>query len=57
MGEEFNITPRDVPRVETKYRRIVTRLPHPDSVPVLEKLRRCEPASMRGQPPLVWHRA
>jgi 4-aminobutyrate aminotransferase / (S)-3-amino-2-methylpropionate transaminase / 5-aminovalerate transaminase len=24
---------------------------------VLETLRRCEPASMRGQPPLVWHRA
>jgi 4-aminobutyrate aminotransferase-like enzyme len=57
MGEEFNITPKNVPRVETKYRRIVTPLPHPDSVPVLEKLRQCEPASMRGQPPLVWHRA
>jgi 4-aminobutyrate aminotransferase/(S)-3-amino-2-methylpropionate transaminase len=57
MGEEFDITPKIVPRVETKYRRIVTPLPHPDSVPVLEKLRLYEPASMRGQPPLVWHRA
>ena len=57
MGQEFDITPRDVPRVETKYRRIVTALPHPDSVPVLAKLRRCEPVSMRGQPPLVWDRA
>ncbi len=57
MGHEFDITPRDVPRVETKYRRIVTALPHPDSLPVLEMLRRCEPVSMRGQPPLVWDRA
>jgi 4-aminobutyrate aminotransferase/(S)-3-amino-2-methylpropionate transaminase len=57
MGQEFDITPKNVPRVETKYRRIATRLPHPDSVPVLEKLRQCEPVSMRGQPPLVWDRA
>ncbi len=57
MGKEFSITPRDVPRVETKYRRIVTPLPHPDSVPTIEKLRRFEPQSMRGQPPLVWERA
>ena len=57
MGKEFSITPRDVPRVETKYRRIVTPLPHPDSVPTIEKLRRFEPQSMRGQPPLVWDRA
>src|SRR5580658_1207746 len=57
MGQEFNITPKNVPRVETRYRRIITPLPHPDSVPVLEKLHQCEPASMRGQPPLVWDRA
>ena len=57
MGKEFSITPRSVPRVETKYRRIVTPLPHPESVATLEKLRRFEPQSMRGQPPLVWERA
>src|SRR2546421_8430228 len=57
MGKEFSITPRDIPRVETKYRRIVTQLPHPDSIATLEKLRRFEPQSMRGQPPLVWDRA
>jgi DNA-binding transcriptional MerR regulator len=39
MGKEFSIGPRDVARVETKYRRIATKLPHPDSVPTLEKLR------------------
>jgi 4-aminobutyrate aminotransferase/(S)-3-amino-2-methylpropionate transaminase len=57
MGKEFSIVPREVPRVETRYRRIATPLPHPDSVPTLEKLRQFEPQSMRGQPPLVWDRA
>src|SRR2546421_2369571 len=57
MGKEFSITPRAVPRVETKYRRIGTPLPHPDSVATLEKLRKFEPQSMRGQPSLVWDRA
>src|SRR5262252_7188438 len=57
MGKEFTITPRQVPRVETRFRRIVTDLPHPDSIATLEKLRQFEPQSMRGQPPLVWDRA
>src|SRR6267154_1139490 len=57
MGKEFNITPRTVPRVETKFRRIISQLPHPDSLATLEKLRQLEPQSMRGQPPLVWDRA
>ena len=57
MGKEFSITPRDVPHVETKFRRIGTPIPHPDSVPTLEKLREFEPISMRGQPPIVWDRA
>ncbi|MEY4941092.1 MAG: hypothetical protein RIQ93_2827, partial [Verrucomicrobiota bacterium] len=57
MGKEFSIVPRDVARVETKYRRIATAIPHPDSLVTLEKLRKFEPISMRGQPPIVWERA
>ena len=57
MGKEFSITPRAVPHVETKYRRIASKLPHPDSVATLKKLRRFEPLAMQGQPPLVWDRA
>lgn len=57
MGKEFSITPQSVPLVETKYRRIATPIPHPESVPVLEKLRSLEPISMRGMPPIVWERA
>lgn len=54
MGNEFSITPRAVATVETKYRRIVTPLPHPDSMATLEKLREFEPQFMRGQLPVVW---
>jgi 4-aminobutyrate aminotransferase-like enzyme len=57
MGREFSIVPRNVPRVETRYRRIVTPLPAPESLPILETLRKFEPVSMRGQPPVVWDRA
>jgi 4-aminobutyrate aminotransferase-like enzyme len=57
MGKEFNIVPTEVPRVQTKYRRIVSPLPHPDSIATLEQLREVEPQSMRGQPPIVWERA
>ena len=57
MGKEFSLEPRSVPRVETKYRRIVTPIPNPDSLPTLERLRRFEPEAMRGQPPVVWDRA
>ncbi len=52
-----DLTPRKVPAVDTKYRRIVTQIPVPESVPVLQKLRRHEPSSMGGQPPVVWDRA
>jgi 4-aminobutyrate aminotransferase / (S)-3-amino-2-methylpropionate transaminase / 5-aminovalerate transaminase len=57
MGKEFSTKPHEVPRVETKYRRIVTPIPHPDSLATLERLRQYEPQSMRGQPPIVWDRA
>ncbi len=57
MGKEFSITPRQVPVIQTKHRQIVTPLPHPDSIPTLQKLRQFEPQSMQGQPPLVWDRA
>ena len=52
-----DLTPRKVPPVETKYRRIATDIPVPESVPILQKLRQYEPRSMGGQPPVVWDRA
>ncbi|HYL75650.1 MAG TPA: aminotransferase class III-fold pyridoxal phosphate-dependent enzyme [Bryobacteraceae bacterium] len=57
MAREFPLTPQQVPLVETPLRRIATRLPVPESLPVIEKLHRYEPLAMRGQPPVVWDRA
>jgi len=57
MAREYDLTPRPVPRVQTPFRRIVTDLPVPESLPILERLARHEPVAMRGQPPVVWDRA
>ena len=57
MGRAFDLTPVDVPKVQTKYRKIVTKFPVPESLPILERLRKYEPISMSGQPPVVWDRA
>ena len=56
-GATYPLEPIDVPQVETKNRKIVTKLPAPESIAVLEKLRETEPLSMSGQPPIVWDRA
>lgn len=53
----YDLTPVDVPRVETKYRTIRTKIPVPESIPIFEALRTSEPQSMMGQPPVVWHKA
>ncbi len=57
MAREYDLKSRRVPRLETKYRRVVTDLPAPESIPVLETLHRLEPVAMRGQPPIVWDHA
>ena len=56
-GRAYDLTPRDVPHVDTKWRKIVTKIPVPESIRVLEDLRRYEPRSMQGQPPVVWDKA
>lgn len=57
MGKAFDLEPKDVKRVETRFRRIVTRIPAPGSLETLQTLSRCEPTSMTGQPPVLWDRA
>jgi 4-aminobutyrate aminotransferase/(S)-3-amino-2-methylpropionate transaminase len=54
---EFNWQPREVPEVNTPYRRIKTKIPAPETVPVLERLRKAEPRATVSQPPIVWDRA
>jgi len=53
--KEFPLEPVNVPAVETRYRRIQTPLPVPETVPLLKRLREREPRSMGGQPPVIWH--
>ncbi len=54
---EYDLTPVNVPRVKTRFRTIRTPIPVPQSLPIFEELRRSEPRSMAGQPPIVWHKA
>jgi len=56
-GKEYALTPKKVPLVKTRYRTIATKFPVPQSVPILKKLRKYEPRSMSGQPPVVWDKA
>jgi 4-aminobutyrate aminotransferase-like enzyme len=56
-GWNFNIEPVEVPRIETKYRRIITSLPVPESLSLLHDLDCYESISMHGQMPVVWDRA
>ena len=43
--------------LETRYRRIVTPIPVPESLPVLQKIRQFEPRATDIMPPVVWDRA
>ncbi len=54
---KYNLTPVEVPLVDTKYRTIKTKLPVPESLPIFQKLSESEPVSMMGQPPVIWDRA
>ncbi len=57
MAHKYNLTPRDVPQIQTKYRTIATKIPTPESLEVFERLSANEPISMSGQPPVIWDRA
>jgi 4-aminobutyrate aminotransferase/diaminobutyrate-pyruvate transaminase/4-aminobutyrate aminotransferase/(S)-3-amino-2-methylpropionate transaminase len=57
MSMLYPSTPQETRRVETRLRRIVTPLPAPESLPLLEKLCAHELRAMQGQPPIVWERA
>jgi 4-aminobutyrate aminotransferase / (S)-3-amino-2-methylpropionate transaminase / 5-aminovalerate transaminase len=54
---KYNLVPVDVPKVSTKYRKIKTKLPVPESLNIFRILSESEPVSMMGQPPIVWDKA
>jgi len=43
--------------VSTPFRKIQSPLPHPDSIPLLDRLAKFEARAMQGQPPIIWHKA
>ncbi|KXK39415.1 MAG: 4-aminobutyrate aminotransferase PuuE [Candidatus Hinthialibacteria bacterium OLB16] len=49
--------PQEIAPIATDFRRIQSALPHPASIPLLEKMEHYEARSMHGQPPVIWHRA
>ena len=46
-----------MPRIETKYRKMATEIPAPQTLTLYDELAKCEPRSMGGQPPVIWDRA
>ena len=54
---EAKLQPRDTQRLESRWRRIQTPIPVPQSLPELEALRAVEPRSMMGMPPVLWQEA
>jgi len=57
MAKQFAVKPKKTRRLQTKFRKIVTDIPAPESIPIMEALRQAEPLSMTGQPPVLWDRA
>jgi 4-aminobutyrate aminotransferase/(S)-3-amino-2-methylpropionate transaminase len=56
-GLGFSHVPKEVKTVKTKYRTIVTKIPVPESLPILERVYETESHSMHGQLPIIWDRA
>ena len=54
---KYTLTPVDVPKVNTRFRKIRTKIPVPESVPIFQSLQSTEPRSMMGQPPIIWDKA
>ena len=51
------LQPQPTSPVQSRWRRIVTPIPAPASVPLIERLRAAEPVSTSGMPPILWHEA
>jgi len=53
----FTQTPFNIPPVSTKYRKIKTAIPAPETLKILHDLEKYESRSMHGQLPVVWDKA
>ena len=53
----FSHVPVEVEKVNTRYRKINTPIPVPESLPMLKRMYELESRSMHGQLPIIWDRA
>ncbi len=53
----YELVSKKTERITTKFRKIATDIPVPESIPILKELRKYEPISMSGQPLVVWDNA
>jgi 4-aminobutyrate aminotransferase / (S)-3-amino-2-methylpropionate transaminase / 5-aminovalerate transaminase len=53
----FNLEVRDVNRVDTKHRKILTQIPVPESLPLFEKIKKYESTNAVEQLPVIWDHA
>ena len=53
----FNFEPIEVPKIKTKYRKIKTKIPVPESLEILDNIHNIETRSMHGSYPMVWDKA
>ena len=53
----FNIIPKDVKKIETKHRKIITKIPSEKTLEVLNLLKKHEPHSLNTELPIVWEKA
>ena len=56
-GTGFSHKPKKVGKISTKYRTIKTKIPVPESLPILERIYQTESHSMHGQLPIIWDKA
>ena len=56
-SDGFSHSPEIVELINTTHRQIKTKLPVPESVPMLKKMYSLESRSMHGQLPLIWDKA
>ena len=56
-GYNFSLIPQQVPLVNTEYRKIITKIPVPESISILKDLEKYESRSMHGQLPIIWDKA
>jgi 4-aminobutyrate aminotransferase / (S)-3-amino-2-methylpropionate transaminase / 5-aminovalerate transaminase len=53
----FASTPIEVPQINTEHRKIVTKLPVPESLTILEAISKYESCNVNDFPPIIWSRA